>query len=450
MAASRKMPPDLIGRLIKHWPDELSGQCSFEVGLSGGLDSVALLSLLCGVREEMPGLRLSAVHVHHGLSPNADAWARHCEQLCAALQVPLRVARVAVTAAGGDSLEAAARDARYAAYRESAAGVVVLAHHLDDQAETVLLQLLRGGGAKALAAMPALRPLAGGKLLWRPLLALTRAELEAHVRRQSLAWVEDESNQDTRYRRNLLRLEVLPRIERGVPHYRRHLARAAALQADAAAILQEVADADLRACRCEAGLSLPALAALSGPRQRQSVLAWIESLGWSAPEPGALLEFLRQAHHAAGSPQLALPAGHLLRFADTLQAWPKVQLSHGSEVLPDCRGGRALSLPAWGGELSWEWRERGLPDAALAGLWLALRRGGEKLPAQVGRREVKDLLREAGLPPLLRQRWPLLYGADGQLLALPGIAISFVHSTGPGWWPRWTPVRAGHGDPARA
>ncbi|WP_239690928.1 tRNA lysidine(34) synthetase TilS [Chromobacterium sphagni] len=440
------MQPDLIGRLIKHWPDELSGQCAFEVGLSGGLDSVALLSLLCRIREQRPQLRLSAVHVHHGLSPNADAWAEHCRRLCGALQVPLRVERVALQLAGGDSLEAVAREARYAVYRESAAEVVALAHHLDDQAETVLLQLLRGGGVRALAAMPALRPLADGKLLWRPLLGLTRLQLEQYVRRQGLSWVEDESNQDTRYRRNLLRRDILPRIAQGIPDYRQHLARAAALQADAAAILQEVALVDLQACRVAAGLDFLAVAALSAPRQRQLLLAWLQELGWAAPEPGALQEFLRQAQQAAAAscPQLALPSGHVLRFADTLQAWPKVQLDQASEVLPDCRGGPALVLPRWGGELSWEWREHGLPDDLLAaGLRLGLRQGGEKLSARTGRREVKDLLREAGLPPLLRQRWPLLYGADGQLLALPGIAVAFAHSAGPGWWPQWTPARSG-------
>ncbi|WP_233196532.1 tRNA lysidine(34) synthetase TilS, partial [Chromobacterium sinusclupearum] len=194
MAASRKTQPKLADSLIKHWPDELSGLCAFELGLSGGLDSVALLSLLCAAREHRSELVLSAVHVHHGLSPNADAWAAHCQALCDSLGVPLRIERVQVSAGGGESLEAAAREARYAAYRRSAAEVIVLAHHQDDQAETVLLQLLRGGGVKALAAMPALRELPPGKRLWRPLLNFTRQQLEDHVRAQGLAWVEDESN----------------------------------------------------------------------------------------------------------------------------------------------------------------------------------------------------------------------------------------------------------------
>ncbi|MBX9349316.1 tRNA lysidine(34) synthetase TilS [Chromobacterium vaccinii] len=445
MAVSRKTQPELADSLIKHWPDELSGLFAFEVGLSGGLDSVALLSLLCEARERRPELMLSAVHVHHGLSLNADAWAEHCQALCDALGVPLRVEKVQVRAAGGESVEAAAREARYAIYRRSAASVVALAHHQDDQAETVLLQLLRGGGVRALAAMPALRELAPGKLLWRPLLETPRARLEAYVRERRLSWVDDESNLDTRYRRNLLRREILPRLEQDLPHYRSHLARAAMLQADAAAILDEVARQDLRACQTGNGLDCAKLLALSAPRRRQMLLAWLDDLGWPAPEPGALLEFLRQAEYAdlGTSPLLELSQGCLLRFADTLQAWPKAQAEPPAATVLLWREGDAQPLPDWGGELAWEWRDRGLPAVVLKnGASLAPRRGGEKLSARVGRREVKDLFREAGVPPLLRRRWPLLYGADGELLAVPGIAVSHRAATEAGWWPVWLPARS--------
>ncbi|QEL55914.1 tRNA lysidine(34) synthetase TilS [Chromobacterium paludis] len=443
MAASRKTPPELADSLIQHWPDELSGLFAFEIGLSGGLDSVALLSLLCEARARLPQLRLSAVHVHHGLSPNADAWASHCQALCDALAVPLRVARVRVRAQAGEGLEAAARAARYAVYRQSTAQIVALAHHLDDQAETVLLQLLRGGGVKALAAMPAVRELDAGRLLWRPLLALTREQLEQYVRARGLAWVEDESNRDNRYRRNLLRNDILPRLERAVPHYRSHLARAAALQADAAAILDEVAAQDAASCRRGDGLDLARWQALSAPRQRQALLAWLGEQGWQSPEPAALHEFQRQLTQAgaASCPTLKLAGGLLFRFGGAIQAMPDLTPPSAGTCLPDLSGGRPLEVAEWGGWLEWERRPRGLADAVLAaGLTLLPRQGGEKLPAAAGRREVKDLLREAGLPPPLRQRWPLLYGADGQLLAVPGIAVSHTASAEPGWWPLWRPL----------
>nr|WP_233158618.1 tRNA lysidine(34) synthetase TilS [Chromobacterium sp. ASV5] len=434
------MPPDLAAQLLKHWPDELSGLCVLEVGLSGGLDSMALLSLLCEARERRPQLCLSAVHVHHGLSPNADAWAEHCRRVCARLDVPLRVERVHLAVAGGESLEAVAREARYRVYRQSAAQVIALAHHLDDQAETVLLQLLRGGGARALAAMPAVRPLDGaGRMLWRPLLGHARAELEAYVRSRDLGWVEDESNQDTRYRRNLLRQDILPRIEQAIPHYRQHLARAASLQADAVELLAEVSAADLAACRVDGGLDWLRLKSLSPARQRHALLAWLQALGWPAPEPAALREFLRQLHQAGpeACPLLRLPAGSLLRFGGAVQAWPALAAPQAT-ALPPLDPAQSLLLPSWGGRLGWAWRASGLDAAHLAGgLVLRPRQGGEKLPGRAGRRAVKDLLREAGLPPLLRQRWPLLYSGAGDLLAVPGVAVSQAHAAGPGWWPLW-------------
>ncbi|UTH74404.1 tRNA lysidine(34) synthetase TilS [Chromobacterium sp. IIBBL 290-4] len=442
MAASRKTQPDLLKPLLEHWPDELSGQCAFEVGLSGGLDSVALLSLLARARDVRPDLAVAAVHVHHGLSPNADAWAAHCQALCRDLNVPLRIARVTVRAARGEGVEAAAREARYQAYREGAAQVVALAHHQDDQAETVLLQLLRGGGVKALAAMPALRPLSVDKLLWRPLLDFTRAQLERYVQWQGLAWVEDESNRDNRYRRNLLRNDIFPVLAASLPHYRSHLARAASLQADAAAILDEVAAMDIHACAHPQGLDLARWLGLSSSRQRQALLGWLERQGMPLPEPAGLLEFQRQLTQARVEtcPLLPLAGGLLFRFGGAIQLLLESTPPAEGSLLPDLSGGKACDLPEWGGELSWEWRERGLPEMALAsGLRLMPRAGGEKLPAKAGRREVKDLMREAGLPPPLRQRWPLLYGADGALLAVPGIAVSHAAASQPGWWPLWRP-----------
>jgi tRNA(Ile)-lysidine synthase len=187
-------------------------------------------------------------------------------------------------------------------------------------------------------------------------------------------------------------------------------------------------------------LHLASWLALSAPRQRQALLAWLDERGWPAPEPAALHEFQRQLVQAGAEalPLLRLPGGVVFRFDGAIQAMADLQPPAAGSPLPDLSGGKALDLPEWGGRLEWTWRAQGLPDAALAaGLALKPRCGGEKLALTVGRREVKDLLREARLPPPLRQRWPLLYAADGQLLALPGIAVAGRAATGPGWWPLW-------------
>ena len=222
--------------LRRHPPGE-----RLAVAYSGGLDSTVLLHLLAGLRGEH-AYRLSAVHVHHGLLPAAEAWVAHCERQCAALGVPLRVERVSVGRAGR-GLEAAAREARYRVFAGLDVDTLALAHQRDDQAETVLLQLMRGGGVKGLAAMPAARAL-GGITLLRPLLETTRAEIEAHARTHGLSWVEDESNDDVRLRRNAIRRHLLPMLARTFPDAVQTLARAAGQFAEQAALLDDLAELD--------------------------------------------------------------------------------------------------------------------------------------------------------------------------------------------------------------
>ena len=444
MVASRKSPVDPLESLLSHWPEDLSGQWTFEVGLSGGLDSVALLALLCCVRNRRPELDIRAVHVHHALSANADDWVLHCRALCESLSVPLRVEYINVVLRGGDSLEAVARKARYQAYRSSGAAVVVLAHHLDDQAETLLLQLLRGGGPRALAAMPVLRKLDGaGPWLWRPLLAFRRTQLEDFVRHQRLSWVDDESNSDARWPRNLLRHRLLPELEEALPGYRSHLTRSAFLFSDAATVLEEVGIQDLAACRNADGLDLALWRSYSAARQRQILLTWLCKLGWPAPAPAALIEFQRQVLESSAErcPQLNLSGGLLYRYRAGLFALSALS-SPSSMTLGSLDPQEMRVVAEWGGVLSWSWRPRGLPVTMLAeGMSLRPRVGGEALSTGMGRTAVKHFFQGGGVAPPLRERWPLLYSLDGRLLALPGVAVDEKVAWGPGWWPQWRPLR---------
>src|SRR6478735_7302191 len=206
MASSRSSPSDLTFRLP---PGERV--C---VGFSGGVDSVVLLDAMAAERARP----VTAVHVHHGLSPNADRWTDFCRDFCAARAVPLSIERVTVDRAAAEGLEAAARTQRYAIYAARPEPYVALAHHLDDQAETVLLQLLRGTGMKGIAAMPEMRPLPGSHVrLYRPLLSIPRA--------RGLEWIEDESNESTRHDRNFLRHDVAPLLDARFPGWRDAVAR---------------------------------------------------------------------------------------------------------------------------------------------------------------------------------------------------------------------------------
>jgi tRNA(Ile)-lysidine synthase len=215
------------------------------VGLSGGRDSVVLLDILSRSRAVQP-FYLSAIHVHHGLSPHADEWADFCRKLCNEIGVSLQVAQVKINSTAAGGIEANARAARYQAFAEVEADFLAVAQHADDQAETVLHQLLRGTGWKGLAGMGEQRQLRDGLQLIRPLLTITRAEIERHAAANNLTWIDDESNDDSTYTRNYMRHELLPPIAARFPHYRDSLIRAGRHASEADGMLAALAAIDLQ------------------------------------------------------------------------------------------------------------------------------------------------------------------------------------------------------------
>jgi len=249
MASSRSSAADPLGDAVaRALAASLTRPGRVAVALSGGRDSVALLCAVAALPEARARDPI-AIHVHHGLSARADAWQASCEALCQRLRVPLAARRVSVDPADPEGMEAAARRARYAALSaaavEAKAAVVLLAHHQDDQAETLLLQLARGAGPHGLAGMAEARTDEGGLIWLRPLLRLPRSAIDAWVRSRGLAFVDDDSNALPRHRRNALRLAVVPAFARIFPGYPGTLARAAALQADAARLIDDLAAQDL-------------------------------------------------------------------------------------------------------------------------------------------------------------------------------------------------------------
>lgn len=322
MADSRNTPSvDVLrGRVGDFLATRLAPAERLCVGLSGGCDSVVLLHVL---KQLGLGERLTAIHVHHGLSPNADAWADFCAAYCERLAVPLTIARVAVDRQSGLGLEAAARAARYAAFSASAAEILLLAQHQGDQAETLLFNLLRGSGVAGAAGMPAERPLGRQRLL-RPLLTCSRAELEAYAHDHDLRWIDDESNADTQYSRNFLRHEVLPVLGRRFPAAGASLALAAQHFAEADELLAELAANDWNAACAEPAEApvLGILRQLSLPRLKNLLRYRMRQLGWRAPAAARLDEFARQLLTAAPDrhPQLDLADG-CLRVAQGRLHW---------------------------------------------------------------------------------------------------------------------------------
>ena len=254
----------LATALAEHAPHAMR----IAVALSGGRDSMALLDV-AALWSTKRGTLLSAIHVHHGLSPNADDWAQFCAKACAERDIAFTVRRVHVETCARASLEATARRMRYAALRDAAieAGidVVLLAHHQDDQAETLLLQLARGAGPHGLASMPVARR--DGPIVWlRPMLGVTRAAIEAYARARAFEWVDDESNVNTRFRRNAWRHRIIPLIASVASGYPATVARAAEHQADAAHLLDELALLDAGTGYDGSSLTRSTLQALSRSR----------------------------------------------------------------------------------------------------------------------------------------------------------------------------------------
>jgi len=277
------------------------------VGFSGGLDSTLLLHLLAAHCRQA-GISLSALHVHHGLSANADAWERHCAAICTELRVGLRVVHATVNRAPRTSLEEEARRARHRAFADVSADVIALAHHADDQAETVLLQLLRGAGPKGLAGMPLLKPPAagGGALLLRPLLEFSRAALAAHALEQGWRWIEDESNQDDSFKRNFLRNQVMPMLRAGFPAPAETLGRAARHQAEAARLLDALADIDLAAADSgEArALDVETLKRGDDERMKNALRRWLDRAGLRQPSEARLAALVRALRDSSNDTRL--------------------------------------------------------------------------------------------------------------------------------------------------
>lgn len=380
------------------------------VALSGGLDSTVLLHLLAAMTDR-PALR--AIHVHHGLQPVADAWPEHCQRLCDSLGVELLVRHVTVEE--GASLEQTARNARYAAFSEVLRDgeVLLTGQHREDQAETLLLRLLRGAGLRGLMAMRGLRQL-GDAWLLRPLLDSSRDELLRYARDRGLDWIEDPSNGDIRFTRNYLRQEVLPALSSRWPQVSRTLARTADHLAEAGELLDALASGDLAQAQTQGdfpwlglpSLHLPGLLRLSPARQRNALRFWLACFtrlpdadhwaGWDAlrdarPDASPIWKLADGELHRAGE-RIYWLSGEWLGAPDGAECWKDPPL--------------ALELPGNGFVIL----KGNKPGETLR---IAYRQGGESMHiAGRGHRDLKRLLNERGVPAFVRGRLPLLFAGD--------------------------------------
>ncbi len=400
-----------------------SGAGRLAVAFSGGGDSTALLHALAGLAPARDrGLR--AVHVNHRLHPDASRWVDRCERFCAQQRVPLIVVGCEVDRRSGLGLEGAAREARYTALAaELRPGEwLATAQHRQDQAETVLLRLLRASGGAALAGMRATRPLGPGTL-WRPLLDCPRALLLEHLRHHQLDWIDDPSNDDPHHARNWLRRELLPLLRQRWPRLDQSLATSAALLAADADLIARLADEALVRCRdaADGTLDLARYTQLDPTLRNHVLRRWLDGAG-ADPLPfhlHARVERELVGAAADAQPQLSYAGTTLRRHRQRLHIDTTPVAIPTAWVLP-WDGSGILDLPGNCGHLQFSTAWDGGP------LLVGCRLGGERirLPGRTHRSSVKNLLRELGIPAWQRQRLPLLWGAGGQLLAVGDSILS--------------------------
>ncbi|MFN0300280.1 MAG: tRNA lysidine(34) synthetase TilS [Burkholderiales bacterium] len=438
------------------------------VALSGGVDSTVLLHVLAPWARAR-GIALSAMHVHHGISANADEWARFCASLCDALRVPHQIVRVDISPWRHQGVEAAARAARREALATCGAEHLALAHHQDDQAETVLLQLLRGAGVPGLAGMATERALMLGRrtrdgkpapqaaksttsttkppIVVRPMLAVTRAQIEQFARQHGIKSIRDESNDDVAFTRNYLRHTVMPLLIAKQPAAPANLARSALHLAEANALLTELGRSDIRRVMKGQSIILRPLLALGPARTANALRTWIRDENWRVPTTAQLEELIRQLFDARQAARTAFESDEfaLRRYRDRLHLVSR-RMAIPSDIAIEWNGRKRWPVASLGGVFTF----RRCTGEGIADRWMKpeniitrMRADGGRirLNAGGGHRSLKNVFQEAGLPPWERERLPLIY-VGGTLACVPGIGVDLAFRANAGelgWRVRWRP-----------
>lgn len=408
MNKSKGLLPKMSAKVISL----LANKKKVYIAYSGGVDSHVLLHLLVQIRKEIRGLQLTAVHINHGLSINAKAWEKHCTQACKDLSVSYLVKNVdAKQKIVDNSPEEIARNLRYKVFAEILPrnAVIMTAHQADDQVETLLLQLFRGAGPKGLAAMPITMKFAKGWLL-RPLLSFSRDEILRYAMEYKLNWLEDESNSNIKFPRNLLRQRLMPLIKKNWPGVVTTLHRVANNCACANELLESLATEDLEKVkgRTKDTISMQQLKKLTLARQNNVLRFWLTNLKLPIPSRAKLQEVIRAVVHARSDavPVVKWRGAEVRRFQGRLYAMTPL-LPHDNQVVLRYYLHRPLKLPGDLGVLHVKTSEKFKAKM----FTVKFRQGGEelKLGKREGTRKLKKLMQVWQIPPWLRERVPLIY-----------------------------------------
>jgi len=405
---------------------------SMTVALSGGVDSVVLLQLLHSLQKKYR-FTLNATHVHHGLSKNADKWVKFCEKLCRDLSIPLDVQYVKLPQKKSLGIEGEARQLRYEKLLQSKSDLIVLAHHADDQAETFLLQLIRGAGVKGLSSMAHFDY---ARRLWRPLLNTSRIDIEKYAKTHKLKWIEDESNLNTDFDRNFIRSKVLPILKNRFGHIIKVISRSSAHLAEAQNLLDDLAKLDLKkhlkSVNYKHILQVKSLNKLSLTRAKNVLRYWLELNDQMMPSKDLLDELLRQVLHAKKDAELKIELSkyyEIRRYKDEIYIVKKDQQKQKNYEIV-WQGETEIFLPN-GTKLKFKKvKGRGISLEKIKdkNLIISNRKGGESFKPDKKRptKKIKQMLQESDLPPWERENLPLVF-VEESLACVPnfGIDIKF-------------------------
>ncbi|MDI4669785.1 tRNA lysidine(34) synthetase TilS [Pseudoalteromonas shioyasakiensis] len=403
-------------------------QSCFSVALSGGVDSVVLLHLMKQAQQQHLELKLEAVYVNHGLSKYADEWQGFCQSLCEELDVAFKAVHVEIYERSRTSLEAQAREARYQALDENciSGSVILLGQHLNDQLETFLLRLKRGSGLQGLASMPQTRLLASGRVCFRPMINITREQIEQFASEFAITHITDDSNVDERFDRNFLRHQVLPILMERFQGFEKSAARSIRLLQKQQSLLDEYTQNDLTHCQNkQGGLSCEAIAGFSKPRQANLIRAWLNQFTHQLPSENQLQQIIEQGLTAKADAQIkiCLQSGDVRRHQQHWyfvkeQAIPEamditlqsVELIGGRKLI--VKAGKGIRKPRQDEQVRVEFNK---PQARIKPLH------------KPGSNTLKHWFKDAKVAPWLRAQTPLIFYND-QLVQVVGYFISEQHS----------------------
>ena len=427
---------DLVDKAFVSLPASSKKIKSMTVALSGGVDSVVLLHLLHQL-QKTHHFTLKASHVHHGLSKNADKWVKFCEKLCAKLSISLDVNYIQLPQKKSLGIEGEARRLRYEKLLKSKTDLVVLAHHEDDQAETFLLQLIRGAGVKGLSSMSHFDD---RRRLWRPLLNASRTDIESYAKKHQLKWIEDESNQNIDFDRNFIRYKVLPILKNRFSHIIKVISRSSAHLAEAQNLLDDLAKLDLKnslkSSNYKHKLQVKTLDKLSNSRAKNILRYWLEINDQLMPSKDLLDECLRQVLTAKKDAAIKIQLSkdfEIRRYKDEIYIVKKNKNKEKNYAII-WQGEPEILLPN-GTQLNFKKvKGRGINFKFLDHQKLKIRnrQGGEffKPDSKRPTKKIKQLLQESDLPPWEREFFPMIFVGD-ELVAVPNFGIDQKYQAGP-------------------